>query len=82
MLVGVPMNIGLGSFSFSSSFPAGAWAPSAARVKNTNAELAKNDLIMEILERNAPGVRSRGGCLARRIQQLSSHGRWPGDELP
>jgi hypothetical protein len=47
------MNIGLGSLSFSSSFPAGAWALSAARVKKSNARLTKKRFVMGNLEVNA-----------------------------
>jgi hypothetical protein len=47
------MNIGFGSLSFSSSFPAGAWALSAARVRKSNARLAKKRFVMESLEENA-----------------------------
>jgi hypothetical protein len=47
------MNIGLGSLSFSSSFPAGAWALSAARVKKSTARLTKKRLVMASLEVNA-----------------------------
>ena len=47
------MNIGFGSLSFSSSFPAGAWAVSAARVRKSNARLAKKRFVMESLEATA-----------------------------
>src|SRR4029453_9456878 len=54
------MNIGFGSLSFSSSFPAGAWACSAARVRKSNARLAKKRFVMENLDGNAHGVPAEG----------------------
>ena len=44
------MNIGFGSFSFSSSLPAGAWAPSGASANRKSAEQARVRYTIEILD--------------------------------
>ena len=47
-LVGVPMNIGLGSFSFSSSLPGSGCAPSGAKARTNNSEVTRMRLVIEV----------------------------------
>ena len=46
----MPMNMGLGSFSFSSSLPGSGCAPSGARARANNTEHASVRLVIEILD--------------------------------
>src|SRR5215212_1963177 len=61
MFVGVPMNIGFGSFSFSSSLPGSVWAPSGANAKTSNSELMNMRLVMNGPQEIRPAFR---GCVS------------------
>ena len=71
------MNIGLGSFSFSSSSPAGAWAPSGARAKTNDTEQARVRYTIEILDSEAHGFRPRltGGRVTGKPFDVTTAGR-------
>ena len=56
MLVGVPMNIGLGSFSFNSSLPGSGCAASGVKARANNSEQASVRLVIENPREDVVGV--------------------------
>ena len=71
----------LGQLELQFLLPGRGLGPQRGQSQEEQRRAREECLVMEILEGNVPGARSRGGCLARCMQPVSYHGR-PGDEVP